>query len=54
LNGVAELFHKFYQECRIVGEAEDVMKSRMLLALATRQVLRNGFKMLGISAPERM
>lgn len=54
LNGIAELFHKFYQECRIVGEAEDVMKSRMLLALATRQVLRNGFKMLGISAPERM
>ncbi len=54
LNGVAELFHKFYQACRIVGEAEDVMKSRMLLALATRQVLRNGFKMLGISAPERM
>jgi arginyl-tRNA synthetase len=54
LNGVAELFHKFYQECRIVGEAEEVMKSRMLLALATRQVLRNGFKTLGISAPERM
>ncbi|MFQ3598982.1 MAG: arginine--tRNA ligase [Chloroherpetonaceae bacterium] len=54
LNGVAELFHKFYQECRIVGEAESVMKSRVLLALATRQVLRNGFKTLGISAPERM
>jgi arginyl-tRNA synthetase len=54
LNGVAELFHKFYQECRIVGEEEAVMKSRLLLALATRQVLRNGFKILGISAPERM
>ncbi len=54
LNSVAELFHKFYQECRIVGEAEEVMKSRLLLALATRQVLRNGFKILGISAPERM
>lgn len=54
LNGVAELFHKFYQECRIVGEAEPVMKSRVLLALATRQVLKSGFKILGISAPERM
>lgn len=54
LNGVAELFHKFYQDCRIVGEAESVMKSRLLLALATRQVLRNGFKTLGISAPDRM
>ncbi|MCS6990107.1 MAG: arginine--tRNA ligase [Chloroherpetonaceae bacterium] len=54
LNGVAELFHKFYQECRIVGEAEETMKSRLLLAMATRQTLRNGFKILGISAPERM
>lgn len=54
LNGVAELFHKFYQECRIVGEATETMNARLLLAMATRQVLRNGFKILGISAPERM
>ncbi len=54
LNDVAAAFHKFYVECRIVGEAEPVMKSRLYLALATRQVLKNGFRILGISAPERM
>ncbi len=54
LNDVAAAFHKFYVECRIVGEAEPVMKSRLYLALATRQVLKNGFQILGISAPERM
>lgn len=54
LNEVATAFHKFYVECRIVGEAEPVMKSRLYLSLATRQVLKNGFKILGISAPERM
>jgi arginyl-tRNA synthetase len=54
LNDVAAAFHKFYVECRIVGEPETVMKSRLYLALATRQVLKNGFKILGISAPERM
>ncbi len=54
LNDVAAAFHKFYVECRIVGEAEPIMKSRLYLALATRQVLKNGFRILGISAPERM
>ncbi len=54
LNDVAAAFHKFYVECRIVGEEELVMTSRLYLALATRQVLKNGFKILGISAPERM
>lgn len=54
LNDVAAAFHKFYVECRIVGEEEPIMKSRLYLSLATRQVLRNGFKILGISAPERM
>ncbi len=54
LNDVAAAFHKFYVECRIVGEEEAVMTSRLYLALATRQVLKNGFKILGISAPERM
>lgn len=54
LNKVAEAFHRFYHECRIVGESEAVQKSRMYLCLATRQVLQNGFKILGISAPEKM
>ncbi|NTW49184.1 MAG: arginine--tRNA ligase [Chlorobiales bacterium] len=54
LNGVAEAFHKFYQECRIVSEEESVRKSRLYLCIATRQVLQNGFKILGISAPEKM
>ncbi|KER10305.1 MAG: arginyl-tRNA synthetase [[Candidatus Thermochlorobacteriaceae] bacterium GBChlB] len=54
LNDVAAAFHKFYVECRIVGEEERVMKSRLYLSLATRQVLKNGFKILGISAPEKM
>jgi arginyl-tRNA synthetase len=54
LNGVAEAFHKFYQECRIVSEEESIRKSRLYLCIATRQVLQNGFKILGISAPEKM
>lgn len=54
LDEVAEAFHHFYEACRILKEPEAVMKPRLYLALAARQVLRNGFKMLGISAPEKM
>jgi arginyl-tRNA synthetase len=54
LYGIAELFHKFYQECPILKADADVCRARLFLSCATRQVLRNGFAVLGISAPESM
>jgi arginyl-tRNA synthetase len=37
----------------LVDEAE-VRTARLALLLATRQVLRNGLRLLGVSAPEKM
>ncbi len=54
LREVAVAFSQFYNQCRIIGEADDVASARMQLAVATRTVLRNGLDILGISAPERM
>ena len=54
LHSLAELFHRFYQECPILKAEPDICKARLFLALATRQVLRNGFRILGVSAPESM
>jgi len=54
LHSLAELFHRFYQECPIIKAETDICKARLLLSLATRQVLRNGFRILGVSAPESM
>ena len=54
MHSVAELFHRFYQEFPIIKAEPDTMKARLFLALATRQVLRNGFRILGVSAPESM
>ena len=54
LHSLAELFHRFYQECPIIKAEKDICKARLLLSLATRQVLRNGFRILGVSAPESM
>jgi arginyl-tRNA synthetase len=54
LQDVATAFHRFYHEHRIVIPDLDIAKVRLALCLATKTVLANGFKILGISAPERM
>ena len=54
LHSLAEVFHRFYQECPILKAEPDIARARLFLSLATRQVLRNGFRILGVSAPESM
>jgi len=50
----ATLYHKFYHELQIVTDEQSITESRLLLCLATRQVLANGLQLLRISAPTRM
>jgi len=54
LHDVATAFHKFYHEHRVVIPEIQLAKARLALCLATKTVLANGCKILGISAPERM
>ena len=54
LRTVAAQFHKFYHDCRIVGQPEPVQSARLALALATKQVLASGCSILGVTAPESM
>jgi arginyl-tRNA synthetase len=54
LHDVAAAFHKFYHEHRVVIPEIELAKARLALCLATKTVLSNGCKILGISAPERM
>jgi len=51
---LADSFHKFYENCRVVGEKEDLMRARIGLISATKIVLANTLKLLGVSAPEKM
>ncbi|WP_165248626.1 arginine--tRNA ligase [Adlercreutzia sp. ZJ141] len=51
---LAGLFHQFYTNCHIIGEADDVQAARLALADATRIVLALTLELLGVSAPERM
>ena len=55
LNSVAEMFHKFYHNNRIVNNEDmDRTCARLQVCEITKQVLKNGFSIIGISAPESM
>ena len=51
---LAGCFHRFYTACRIKGEEDTVLRARLKLADTTRSVLKNGLKLLGVEAPEKM
>ncbi len=50
----ARQVHLWYHKHHVLGEPEHILKARLVLAKAARQVLANGLGILGISAPERM
>ena len=54
LQELAACFHRFYNACRIKGEEKAVQAARLKLADAARIVLRNGLKLIGVDAPEKM
>jgi arginyl-tRNA synthetase len=55
LNELAEHFHKFYHNHRVLNEeARDLSYARLKLCEAVKTVLKNGFSIIGINAPERM
>jgi arginyl-tRNA synthetase len=54
LHDVAGLFHGYYHEHRVVTDDARLTSARLLLCRAVQTVLRNGFAILGIGAPEKM
>ncbi|MFI7594587.1 arginine--tRNA ligase [Micromonospora sp. NPDC049359] len=55
---VAASYHRFYDNCRVLPlgdeEVTDLHRARLWLNNATRTVIANGLRLLGVSAPERM
>ena len=54
LRDVAGLFHSYYGAERFLVDNAELTRARLALLVATRQVIRNALKVLGVSAPERM
>lgn len=58
LEELAGLYHRWYDNCRVIPQGDDpiesVHRTRLWLNDAAGQVFRNGLDLLGVSAPERM
>ncbi len=54
LRDLASQYHSYYDAERILVDDEAVKTARLALVAATAQVLRNGLKVLGVSAPQKM
>ena len=54
LQETAGKFHKYYANCRIIVEDKELTQSRIALIKATKNVIYNGLKLLGITAPDKM
>jgi arginyl-tRNA synthetase len=54
LRELAAAFHGFYNTHQLLMDDVELRNARVALAVAARQVLRNGLALLGVSAPEKM
>ena len=54
LRELANAFHSWYNAATILSEEAPLRQARLALALAVQQVIRNGLRLLGVSAPESM
>jgi len=54
LRDLASQYHSYYDAERILVDDPVVKQARLALVAATAQVLRNGLKVLGVSAPQKM
>jgi arginyl-tRNA synthetase len=54
LRELANSLHTYYHAHAFIVDDVDLRDARLCLIVATRQVLRNGLDLLGVSAPEKM
>lgn len=54
LREVAETFHRFYHEHRVINEDKALMQARLAVCAMTKTVIANGCTILSVSCPEKM
>lgn len=47
-------FHSYYNKTRVLGNDAEVTRARLLLLSTLRGVIRDGLRLVGVSAPEKM
>lgn len=51
---LANAFHKFYEECRVLDDDKELAQARINLVRASQIVLKNSLDVMGVEAPEKM
>lgn len=51
---LASDFHSFYSVSRVLTDNSELTKAKLSIVFATKQVISNALKILGVSAPEKM
>ncbi len=51
---LADMYHKFYEKCRVLSDDPALTSSRLKLIEAVTVIIKNGLNLLGVSAPEKM
>jgi arginyl-tRNA synthetase len=51
---LASTFSGFYRDCQVLTDDANLSHARLALCVATKTVLADGLRLLGVSAPERM
>ena len=51
---IAKAFNKFYHNCPILIENEDIKKARLLLVYCTKNTIKIALSLIGIEAPNKM
>ncbi|HJP05122.1 MAG: arginine--tRNA ligase [Chromatiales bacterium] len=54
LKELAQEFHAYYNAHKFIVDDDGLRNARIMLVLATRQVMRNGLGLLGVTAPDKM
>jgi arginyl-tRNA synthetase len=54
LQELAEVFHKFYDRHRVLGQTDELTQARLSLIEGVRIVLACGLELLGVTAPQKM
>ena len=51
---LADIYHKFYEKCRVLCDSPSLAMARLKLIEAVTVIIKNGLDMLGVSSPEKM
>ena len=54
IESVGAAFHRFYNECRVIGDEAGLTHARLWLSAGAKQVIGTALGLLGVHAPESM